>query len=168
MKRLAAASAALLLVAATPINWKLYGNTTLGREELRSFYGDVVLMPDGHLQISTEDLTLEGLNVAKQNDAMASRSSTKLATGYRPSLASLGPLSNGALVETVEFEEVANDGLLKPRTESVRELDCLNKRLRTQSVVEDGVEVESAKLNLSWQYILPGTSWSNLLRLVCH
>ena len=168
MKRLAAAGTALMLVAAAPINWKLYGSSTLGREELRSFYGDVVLMPNGHLQISTEDFTLDGLDIAKQGDPNASRGNAKLATGYRPPLASVGPLSGEALLDVVEFEEIANIGVLKPRTEFVRELDCAGKRFRTLSVIEDSVEVDTAKLNQGWQNISPGTSGSNLLQLVCH
>jgi len=168
MKRLAVAGAALILVEAAPISWKLYGNSTLGWGQLRSFYGDVALMPNGHLQISTKDLTLEGLDVAKQSDPNASRGSAKLATGYRPPLASLGPLSSGALLDILEFEEIANSGLLKPRTESIRELDCAGKKFRTLSVVEDSVEVDTAKLNQSWLNILPGTTGSNLLQLVCH
>jgi hypothetical protein len=168
MKRLAVVWAASLLVAAAPISWKLYGSSTLGREELKSFYGDVVLMPNGHLQISTEDFTLEGLDLAKQSDLNSSRGSAKLATGYRPPFATLGPLGRGALLDAVELEELTSSGLSKPRTEAVRELDCAGKRIRTLSVVEDSIAVDTAKLDQSWQNILPGTSGANLLQLVCH
>src|ERR1700677_941104 len=102
MGRLAVAGLALWLMAAAPMSWKLYGTSTLGREELRSFYGDLVLMPNGHLQISTEDLTLEGLQVAEQNDQSLSRGTVKLATGYRPPIAGLRPLSSRELLDTVE------------------------------------------------------------------
>jgi hypothetical protein len=168
MKRLIAIGVASLLVAAAPVGWTLYGSSTLGREELRSVFGDVVLMPNGHLRISTEDVTLEGFNVARQNDPDARRGNAKLATGYRPPLATLGPLGHVALLDAIELEELTNSGLLKPRTQAVRELDCAGKRSRTLSVVEDGIEIDTSKLNLSWQNILPGTSGANLLRLACH
>jgi len=155
-------------MAAAPVGWNLYGTSMLGREELRSFYGDLTLMPNGHLQISTEDLTLEGLEVAKQNDPTSSRGTAKLATGYRPTFASLRTLSSAELLDAVEFEEIANTRIVTPRTQSVRELDCAGKRFRVLSVVEDSVEVDTAKLNQSWQNILPGSSGNNLLRLVCH
>ena len=168
MKRLVMIGAASLLVAAAPIGWTLYGSSTLGRDELRSVFGGVVLMPNRHLRISTEDVTLEGFNVAKQSDPDARRGNAKLATGYRPPFATLGPLGREALLDAIELEELTSSGLLKPRTEAVRELDCAGKRSRTLSVVEDGIEVDSSKLNQSWQNILPGTSGANLLRLACH
>ena len=150
------------------MGWKLYGTSTLGREELRSFYGDLTLMPNGHLQISTEDLTLDGLQVAEQNDSSLSKGSGKLATGYRPPFAGLRPLSNRELLDAVEFEEIANAGVVTPRTQTVRELDCAGRRIKTLSVIEDSVEVDADKLNQSWQAIVPGSGTSNLLQLVCH
>lgn len=168
MGRAIVAILALWFMAAAPLGWKLYGTSTLGREELRSFYGDLTLLPNGHLQISTEDLTLEGLQVAEQNDPSLSRGTAKLAIGYRPPVAGLTPLSRRELLDAVEFEEIANTGVVTPRSQTVRELDCAGKRLRTVSVIEDSVEVAAANLNQSWQNIVPGSGNYNLLQLVCH
>lgn len=92
MKLVALTIAALLFVAGGQPNWMLYGTTMLGREELRSFYSDWTVMPNGHLQVATEDLTSEGIEVAKRSDPTLNRATSKLATGYRPPLAGLHPL----------------------------------------------------------------------------
>jgi hypothetical protein len=78
MQRLAIAIGAQFLMGATAIDWKLYGASNLGWEELRSFYGEIEVMPGGHLQVSTEDLTLDGLVVAEQNDRTPGRATSKL------------------------------------------------------------------------------------------
>ena len=168
MQRLAIAIGALILMGATAIDWKLYGTSNLGREELRSFYGEIEVMPGGHLQVSTEDFTLDGLAVAEQSDRTPGRATSKLTAGYRPPIAGLQTLSNDELVNVTEFEELANNGLATPRIQTVRELDCAGKRMRVLSQILEGVEVDADKLNLSWQRILPSTASANLLQLICH
>jgi hypothetical protein len=167
MMRVALAISALLFVAGGQPNWMLYGTSMLGREELRSFYGDWTVMPNGHLQVATEDLTSEGIEVAKRIDPTLSRATSKLATGYRPPLAGLRSLSNGELVDVVEAEEIAKSGVISARFQTLREVDCAGRRFRVLSLVEASVEADSEKLNQSWQQILPSTSNYNLLRLIC-
>lgn len=167
MGRLAIAVAALWFLAAAPAGWKLYGTSMLGRDELRSFYGDFSLMPNGHVQVSTEDLTLEGLHVAMQKDPSLSNSSAKLATGYRPPLASVRALSDREILDAVAYEEIANAGAVTPRLQTVRELDCANRRERTIGLIEDGLEVDATKFNQVWRPIQPGSSNAILLQLVC-
>ena len=167
MKLAAVIIAALLFVAGGQPNWMLYGTSMLGREELRSFYGDWTVMPNGHLQVATEDLTSEGIEVAKRNDPTLNRATSKLATGYRPPLAGLHPLSNVELVDVVEDEEIAQSGVVSARFQTVREIDCAGRRLRVLSLVEASVEADTEKLNQSWQQILPLTSNYNLLQLIC-
>jgi hypothetical protein len=167
MKRAAALIAGLFFVAGGQPNWMLYGTSMLGREELRSFYGDWSVLPNGHLQVATEDLTSEGIEVARRNDPTLSRAKSKLATGYRPPLAGLHSLSNGELVDVVEAEEIAESGDVSARFQTVREIDCAGRRFRVLSLIEASVEADTEKLNQSWQQILPSTSNYNLLQLVC-
>jgi hypothetical protein len=167
MKRLAIAIGALFLMGATAMDWKLYGTSMLGREEMRSFYGTPEVMPNGHMQVSTEELTSEGLAVAEQSDPAHGRASEKFAAGYRPPFAGLHTLSNGELVNAIEYEEIANSAAVTPRIQTVRELDCTGKRMRVLSQIQDGMEVDAEKLNLSWERVLPSTASANLLQLVC-
>lgn len=167
MRRLAIAIGALFLMGAATTDWKLYGTSMLGREELRSFYGGVLIMPNGHMQVSTEDLTLDGLTVAKASDPTLSRATGKFAVGYRPPFAGLHSLSNNELINVIELEEIASSGLVTPRFQTVREADCGDKRIRVLSRIQDGMDVDADKLNLSWQRVLPSTTDADLLRLIC-
>lgn len=167
MQRAIIAFAALLLAADGPVEWKFYGTSTLGREELRSFYGDWSVMANGHLQVSTQDLTREAVESAKQNDPGLGRASAKLATGYRPPFAGLRAIGNSELADVVEVEEIARSGSVPPRFQTVREVDCTGRRFRVVSLVEDSVEADAAKLNQGWQPVVPETSTYNLLQLIC-
>lgn len=161
------AFAALLLAAEAPADWKFYGTSMLGREELRSFYGDWMVMPNGYLQVSTLDLTAEGLEGAKQNDPGFGRASAKLATGYRPPFAGLHPISSGELADVVEAEEIVRSGAVPPKFQTMREVDCTGRRIRILSLTEDSIEADTAKLNQGWQPVQPGTGNDNLLQLIC-
>ena len=168
MQRLTIAVVATFLMGATAIDWKLYGNSMLGRELMRSFYSELELLPNGHLQVSTEDFTSERLTLIKTRDLVKERATGKLKAGYRPPIAHLGTLSDDELVNVIELQELANDELIAPRIQTVRELDCAGKKIRVLRKTQDGMEIDANKLNLSWERVLPETSRANLFQLVCH
>ncbi len=166
------------VVAQTPnVDWKYYARIPVGSEVDQLFYnaGDVVQLPDGHIEVWTKgllDKDVDAIEDSKPPNALYKQASDgvykKMMNQYDPPYSTLGHWDKKWWLQIVMAEEIANIGKTEPRARVLYEIDCKNRMMRRLSIhISTKGQVSSNDHPTEWEHTAPETPAEALEALVC-
>lgn len=166
---------ALTSVEAAVADWKFYGSATLFKgEETIVFYDSesVEYISGGTIRVwvkaigqSEFDMMME-----KNEKQILDKSAEKVASGYFPPYSLVNQKTNlDDSIEIISWEELANSFEINSRAKLLFEIDCIEKKIRTLSVInyKDDRMMEPNKKKGDWNYISPESNAKTLQEILC-
>ena len=147
-------------------DWKLYGNDrdlsqvdNWGNSNPTFFYylnSDIAQLSDGHLLVVTRNVRAAPLD-AESKERIRRRAELRIAQGYDSALARLLATNEEIKALIARNEKLANAELADARRQTMYEIDCEYRMLRTRHLDRQQ----------SWQDAPPDTSRGALVTLAC-
>ena len=166
----------LISIDAAGADWKFCGGATLlkGEKTIACYDTESVEhTADGTVRVWVKAIKQSVFDAAikKYEKQVVEKAAKKLVAQYYPPYVLVNQKTNSDVyVEIIVREELTNSYEIKPRVKVLFEINCLERKIRTRSVVnykKNGESDSSSNIG-DWQYITPESNGDNLQKILCH
>ena len=155
-----------------PLDWKLYGLTKVGPDQMELFYerSQIKHVQTGYVLVWTMELSAKEIEAVRRamGKDLIDRVERKVAANYVPPYGRIKELSRDEMNAVISSEEIANDAEIQPRARLLYELDCPGRMYRERSIytASDGT-THTLDTTSRWQLLAPQTDVASLTTLLC-
>jgi hypothetical protein len=172
---MAAFAASSTAASASDVDWKFYGDSTVGGDEHMCFFDlrGAAQAPNRHIKVWTKCLSkkaIEGINIEKDFGGKILNNVTEKIIGrYIPPISLVEGIGYDQATEVATFEEIAGVSDIQPAARIFYELDCPKTILRELSIEVVDVDGRSGSRHSAsdWKYVAPETNGARLEKILC-
>ena len=162
-----------LVLAASDVDWKLYG--TASDMGIVCFYDAKGVVAQPTLRVWAKCLLQKDLDSvdfdSKLGKKIVDSSARKVIKGYIPPIAIVEDTSDhDAIIDVIQYEEIANLSNIQPQARFFYELNCSERMIRRLTTyVRDLKSGKEGFFDMpsSWEYVPPEGNAASLLKILC-